>query len=136
MPKAEEPIAVRPSNHLLSPIRWYTISMEPLEFVYEPLFDRSANDVLTDDDLVALEYALCLDQRAGDVIPDAGGARQTRRRTGNLRLHRGSRAHLSLAVLPKERAGKPHERAESGTASDHYRDQEGVGVMSDEPIVV
>jgi hypothetical protein len=52
--------------------------MEPLEFVYEPLFDRSAKGVLAEDDLMALEEMLCRDPRAGDVIPDTGGARKVR----------------------------------------------------------
>lgn len=52
--------------------------MESLSFVYHPTFDRTADGVLTDDQMITIEDMLIADPRKGDVIPATGGARKVR----------------------------------------------------------
>ncbi len=49
------------------------------EFVRTPEFEKCWKSIgLTEDDLVALEYALCLNPHAGDVVDGTGGLRKLR----------------------------------------------------------
>jgi len=48
------------------------------EFVRLPSFERSADGVLSEDDIRALEQALVCDPRAGDVMRDTNGVRKIR----------------------------------------------------------
>jgi hypothetical protein len=52
--------------------------MEPLSFVYHPTFDRTAEGVLTDGQMMAVEDMLMVDPRKGDVIQGTSGARKLR----------------------------------------------------------
>lgn len=52
--------------------------MDSLSFVYHPTFDRTAEGVLTDEQMIAVEEMLMADPRRGDVIQDTGGARKLR----------------------------------------------------------
>ncbi|MGI8855752.1 MAG: type II toxin-antitoxin system RelE/ParE family toxin [Thermomicrobiales bacterium] len=52
--------------------------MEPLSFVYHPTFDRAAEGMLTDEQMIAVEDMLMVDPRRGDVIQETGGARKLR----------------------------------------------------------
>ncbi|MBW3554817.1 MAG: type II toxin-antitoxin system RelE/ParE family toxin [Gemmatimonadetes bacterium] len=49
-----------------------------LEFVWLPVFERSARKLLTEEDRRALEALLCEDPEAGDVIRGTGGFRKLR----------------------------------------------------------
>lgn len=49
-----------------------------LDFVYLSTFDRNAQGILSDDDLVALEDRLLLDPEQGTLIPGTGGVRKIR----------------------------------------------------------
>jgi hypothetical protein len=62
----------------LSAILLYCSAIESLSFVYHPMFDRTADGVLTDDQMITVEDMLIADPRKGDVIPSTGGARKVR----------------------------------------------------------
>ena len=52
--------------------------MESLSFIYHPTFDRTAEGVLTDTQMAAVEDMPMVDPRRGDVIQETGGARKLR----------------------------------------------------------
>jgi hypothetical protein len=49
-----------------------------LVFVYMPLFERTAEGLLDDEDMQTIENQLLADPRAGAVIPGTGGVRKLR----------------------------------------------------------
>lgn len=49
-----------------------------LEFIYLHSFERSAKDLLDDEDLRQLEQTLNADPHAGQVVREAGGIRKVR----------------------------------------------------------
>ena len=52
--------------------------MESLSFVYHPTFDRTADGLLTDDQMITVENMLIADPHKGNVISATGGARKVR----------------------------------------------------------
>jgi hypothetical protein len=62
-----------------------------LEFVYTPTFERTAEGILTETALRALEEVLVQDPRAGKVERGLGGARKIRVRRPGLGKRGGAR---------------------------------------------
>ncbi len=49
-----------------------------LEFVYTPLFEATAGELLTDEAMRHVELALLAEPRAGDLVAGTGGVRKLR----------------------------------------------------------
>lgn len=47
-------------------------------FIHSPIFSRRVAELLDDDELAALEWALSLHPEAGVVVPGTGGVRKLR----------------------------------------------------------
>lgn len=47
-------------------------------FIHSPIFSRRATELLDDDEVAALEWALSLHPEAGVVVPGTGGVRKLR----------------------------------------------------------
>jgi|LakMenE18May11ns_1017448.scaffolds.fasta_scaffold9598646_3 hypothetical protein len=47
-------------------------------FTESPAFSRKVYGILSEDELISLEYRLLLSPDAGDLIPGAGGLRKIR----------------------------------------------------------
>lgn len=55
------------------------VSRAPVEFVRLPTFERSADGLLTEADVLETELVLMTNPEAGDLIPSGRGLRQLRR---------------------------------------------------------
>ena len=73
-----------------------------LEFVYLPAFDRSAEGLLTDDEMREVELQLLENPLAGDLVAGTGGVRKLRVAFPG-RGKRGSGRVIYLYVARQER---------------------------------
>jgi mRNA-degrading endonuclease RelE of RelBE toxin-antitoxin system len=62
-----------------------------LQFIHTPLFDESAEEALSDDELRAVQAALQENPEAGRLISGTGGARKLRVATGGRGKSGGAR---------------------------------------------
>jgi mRNA-degrading endonuclease RelE of RelBE toxin-antitoxin system len=65
-------------------------------------FSRKVYEVLSEDELIALEYRLVLSPDSGDVIPGAGGLRKIRVASGGKGKRGGSRVIYYWYVNPEK----------------------------------
>lgn len=65
-------------------------------------FSRRVYEILTDDQLIALEYRLLLAPDAGDLIPGTGGLRKIRVASGGKGKRGGSRVVYYWYVEPEK----------------------------------
>ncbi|MFL5382138.1 MAG: type II toxin-antitoxin system RelE/ParE family toxin [Longimicrobiaceae bacterium] len=72
-----------------------------LEFVYTKLFDRSRKNILSDEEMQAVENTLLNDPEAGAVMRDTGGARKIRAAQEN-RGKSGSARVIYLYIAERE----------------------------------
>jgi mRNA-degrading endonuclease RelE of RelBE toxin-antitoxin system len=70
-------------------------------FTESPAFSRKVYDVLTEEELIALEHRLVLFPDAGDLIPGAGGLRKIRVASGGKGKRGGSRVIYYWYVDPE-----------------------------------
>jgi hypothetical protein len=95
--------------------------MEYLEFVFLPSFERSAEGLLSPEDVRALEHTLLANPRAGAVMRNTGGVRkvraaiQGRGKSGSTRVvylyvEVRSRVYLLLAFAKNEQANLTPEQ--------------------------
>jgi hypothetical protein len=71
-------------------------------FVHLPVFERTAKDVLNDEELRAAQVLLVQDPRAGDMVAGTGGVRKIRVAT-RYRGKRGSARIIYYYVERRER---------------------------------
>jgi mRNA-degrading endonuclease RelE of RelBE toxin-antitoxin system len=74
----------------------------PMIFTESPAFSRKVYEVLSEDELIALEYRLVLSPDSGDVIPGAGGLRKIRVASGGKGKRGGSRVIYYWYVNPEK----------------------------------
>jgi hypothetical protein len=65
-------------------------------------FSRKVYEVLSEDELIALEYRLVLAPNSGDLIPGAGGLRKIRVASGGKGKRGGSRVIYYWYVVPEK----------------------------------
>jgi mRNA-degrading endonuclease RelE of RelBE toxin-antitoxin system len=65
-------------------------------------FSRKVYEVLSEEELIALEYRLVLDPASGDLIPGAGGLRKIRVASGGKGKRGGSRVIYYWYVNPEK----------------------------------
>jgi mRNA-degrading endonuclease RelE of RelBE toxin-antitoxin system len=71
-------------------------------FTESPAFSRKVYEVLTEEELIALENRLVLLPDAGDLIPGAGGLRKIRVASGGKGKRGGSRVIYYWYVDPEK----------------------------------
>jgi mRNA-degrading endonuclease RelE of RelBE toxin-antitoxin system len=71
-------------------------------FTESPAFSRKVYDVLTEEELIALEHRLMLLPDSGDLIPGAGGLRKIRVASGGKGKRGGSRVIYYWYVDPEK----------------------------------
>ncbi len=71
-------------------------------FTESPAFSRKVYDVLTEEELIALEHRLVLSPDSGDLIPGAGGLRKIRVASGGKGKRGGSRVIYYWYVDPEK----------------------------------
>ncbi len=71
-------------------------------FTESPAFSRKVYEVLTEDELIALEYQLLLAPDSGDLIPGAGGLRKVRVASRGKGKRGGSRVIYYWYVNPEK----------------------------------
>ena len=100
-----------------------------LTFKETSIFTGQAAELLPDDELNALQWALMANPESGDLIRGSGGLRklrwagspswQARRLARHLLLACAGKRHPSAACLPEKRTGKPYARPNQSPQIHH-----------------